>query len=298
MQIYRSALICTLMALCAVTTVSAQDKPVMTWLQLNLPPGTILVDGKPTNGTVDQRLRLLISQWPQVQHEFVEVNTARLWQTLAQADSRACTNGALITPERERQFYNSATHVAFALGVVGKAAALQKMSKNRQGEVLPAALFDRNDLTGLIQPARSYSPLLDALLVGRSPGSKITQIGSTGGGANLLRMIATDRADYTLESEPTMLYLLATDPALNGMPLQFAPLAGGEIRRAGVVCPRNAWGYATIHKIDGMIAKLASNPSFQNRTNQWTSVQTAKRMKTAVDAFYAERASPNIYSPP
>lgn len=268
----------------------AQDKATMTWWQYHLPPGTILVDDKPSNGILDVKLLQIIANWPEVNHVFMRAPPARIYSELAASNYKACYNSAIITPERENQFYMSALQLLAPMGVVAKPAILHKLAKNAQGEVLPGALFDRTDIVGVINPGRSYSALLDALLSLRKPEARITMVTASHSGENLMRMIGAGRADYTLEYGAALEYLKTTEPSVKDAGLQFAPVAGMQLIRAGIACPRNAWGYAAINKIDAIITKLAPSPEFQQQSSPWFSAGERASMKPALDAFYKARA--------
>jgi uncharacterized protein (TIGR02285 family) len=184
---------------------------------------------------------------------------------------------------------------------VAKPEVLRTMSKNAKGEILPGALFDRGDLTGIINPGRSYSAVLDTLITRRSPAAKIEEVIPWNGGANVLEMIVAGRADYTLEFEPSLTYMTATVPGLKNSRLQSAPIAGAMIYKLAIICPRNAWGYATIKKIDSIVTALARDPAFQQPDSIWISKNERIRMKTPTQEFYKERAKPtppDRYTPP
>lgn len=296
---FRYITVCaSLLAYCPVW---AQEKPTMRWWQFHLPPSTILVDEQPTNGIADQKLRIIMDQWPEVRHEFLGAKPARIWSDMATPDSRACFNSAILTPERELHFYMTATHLSPPVNVVAQSAVLRRMAKNASGEVLPGALFDRTDLSGILIPGRSYSALLDTLLSHRSPDVKLDFVNQSNGGTNILQMIVLGRADYTLEYDRTLNYLTGTEPRLKNAGLQSAPIAGGKVSQVGIACPRNAWGYATIKKLDAIVKALAGTPEFQRQNSVWISANERARMKPALDAFYKERAKPtppDRYTPP
>jgi uncharacterized protein (TIGR02285 family) len=273
----------------------------MRWLMVHYPPVTILANEQPTNGTADIRLRLITAQWPEVTHKFISALPSRALKDLAEPDANACANLSIVTPEREKRFYQAVTSLNPPVNVVAKPEVLRKISKNAKGEVLPGALFDRSDLSGIINPGRSYSAVIDTLISRRSPDAKITEVTPWNGGANVLEMIASDRADYTLEFEATLTYMTATVPSLKNSRLDSAPIAGTTLQKLAIICPRNAWGYAAIQKIDAIVTSLASNPKFQQPDSIWITKKERMRMKTPTEAFYKARAKPtppDRYTPP
>ena len=279
----------------------AQEKPVMRWLLVHFPPSTILVNDQPTNGTADEKLRLITERWPEVKHEFINAKPGRVWRELAEPDATACADLAIITPEREKQLYMAATSLHPPVAVIARPAVLRTLAKNAAGEVLPGALLDRNDLTGIVSPIRSYGAVIDSMLSGRSPKAHIETVLPWEGGRNILEMISTHRADYTLEFERTFTYLAASTPRLKDAGLQSAPIAGAKMNQVAIACPRNAWGYAAIKKIDAIITSLARDPEFQQLNSSWISAKEQAYMKRASEAFYKARAKPSApdrYTPP
>lgn len=298
-RFFRTVAFCVLWV--AFKPVVAQEKPVMRWLLVHFPPSIILVDDQPTNGTADVSLRLIMAQWPEVRHEFIVVKPARVWKELSEPDANACATLANATPEREKLYYLATTHITPPIGVVAKPEVLQTMAKNARGEVLPGALFDRSDLTGIISPGRSYGPVNDSMLSHRSPKAKIEEVTSWNGGSNILEMIVNGRADYTLEHNRALNYLMDTVPRLKNAGLESASIAGGQMNRVGIACPRNAWGYAAIKKIDAIVSGLASNPEFHQLNNKWLSAKERALLKPVLEAFYKARAKPtppDRYTPP
>ena len=140
-----TAAICLLWMHCM--PVMAQDKPVMRWLMVHFPPSIILVDDKPTLGTADVRLKLIMDRWPEVKHEFIVVKPSRVWKEMADPDGNACANLAIFTPERDRLYYMATTSLGPPVGVVARPEVLRTMAKNARGEILPGALLDRTDPT-------------------------------------------------------------------------------------------------------------------------------------------------------
>lgn len=294
-------LIAVSVCLLASSLSHAQEKPVMRWLLVHFPPSTILVNDQPSNGTADEKLRLIIAQWPEVQHVFVSAKPGRVLKDLLEPDTQACTDLAIVTPEREKQFYMTATSLHPPVSLIAKSAVLRTVSKNARREVLVGALLDRSDLRGLISPGRSYSAVMDSMISRRSPTAKIESVIPSGDGINILEMIATGRADYTLEFERTFTYMLATTPRLKDAGLESAPLAGGRMIQVAIACPRNAWGYAAIKKIDAIVSALAPNPEFQQLNNSWISARERAYMKRASEDFYRARAKPappDRFTPP
>ena len=268
----------------------AADKPVVTWMMGASPPASMPVDGKLTDGFYDVAVKLVAQEWPEVEHRVVVVNGGRALSSLS-SNMQACFASAVRTPERDRVGYFTASYLLPPLKVVAKPDKLTGMRKNAAGEVLPANLFDRDDLRGIIIPNRSYSPVVDALLALRPASSGLRTVITTDGGANLLKMLALDRADYSLAYDHTLVYNLKQNPdAFRHTQLVAAPLAGTETVLTGVYCPRSDWGREAVMRIDAILAKVSQTPQYRNALHRWLSPDAVARHKLAEAAFYAQRA--------
>ena len=282
----------TLALLCSAAPTQAADRPTMTWLLLDLPPTSIIVDGKLTEGISDSTLKLIVQEWPEVDHKMVVVNGARGMAYLAEGFP-ACFVGIIITPEREKLAYFSQTHQAAPLQLIARADVAAKLAKNSKGEVLPATLFDRADLRGIVVPQRSYSPVLDALLSLRSPQSGIRNALAADSGANILKMLNLGRGDYTLEYDFVLAYQQKKNPELLQPPgLKSVPIAGTASPRVGIGCPHTEWGREAVMKIDAIMVKIAKHPDYLNSQNKWLTPDALKAFKKAQDEFFRVRAKP------
>jgi uncharacterized protein (TIGR02285 family) len=272
----------------------ADEAPIMNWMILDLPPASMPVSGLPTDGVSDVALKLIAKEWPEVDHRYVVVTTARAMETLKHGE-QSCFGSALYTPERENVAYFSLTHVAPPLQVVVHKALASTLETDATGKILPATLFDRKDLRGIVMYQRSYPPVLDALLNIRltaieSRQSNITYASSADGGLNFLKMIMMRRADYTLEHNFVLGYQMkkhSTDFVAD--PLRSMEVAGTEPIYVGIACPHTDWGRRAILKIDAILAKIAMNPEYQDSMNRWLTPEVRKRYKLLQTKFFNNR---------
>lgn len=264
----------------------------MTWLIQDLPPVSMPVNGQPTAGTTDVLLKLIAREWPEANHQYVVSNTSRALAMLTEGQE-ACFSGAVITPERERFAYFAPTHFGIPLQLVTRSDLIAKLPKNEAGEVLPANLFDSASLRGLIVRNRSYSPVLDALLNLRSDKSAIGYAVLADGGANVFKMIALGRADYTLEYDFALAYQQEKNADFfASRKLQAVPIAGTHPFVSGIACPRTEWGRQAILRIDAIVAKLAAMPEYRTAADRWLTPSTIKRYRTARQNFFQQRTLP------
>ncbi len=280
----------------------AQDKPTVTWMVADQPPASMPINGRPTNGVLDVLWKLIVQRSPEVQHQYVVAPTARALTGLAEG-REACVMGLVLTAERERIAYFSETHFGPPLQLITRSEVIRRLPRNAAGEVLPGTLFDRQDLHGLLVRNRSYSPHLDALLNQRGNNSAVAYVNNAEGGANVFKMIALKRADYTLDYDFTLAYQLQRESAFfqnKRQTLVAVPVAGSLSFASGIACPRTPWGRQAILKIDSIVAGLATNKEYQESGNRWLTPQTVQRYRKDWEAFFRNRerlTDPQRYAP-
>ncbi|HEY1089633.1 MAG TPA: TIGR02285 family protein [Burkholderiaceae bacterium] len=280
--------------LCAACQVSlAASKPEMTWLMLNLPPGSMPVDGQPSDGISDIPIKLLMAALPDFAHRVVVTNTARAMMLLAEG-SPACFATAAVTPDRERLAYFTLTYLIPPLHLIARADAVHKLPLNSRGEVRLADLIDRTDLRGIVIPQRSYSPTVDALLAKRRAQSNVRDVLADNSGANILKMLALNRGDYTIEYDFVLSYQLQRNRELSEgeESLKSLPIADSKPFNVGIACPHTEWGRTVITKLDALLAQLSTRPEYRNAVNRWLTPAAIKRHQKAQAEFFARRARP------
>ena len=270
----------------------AADKPVMTWMVPDLPPAFLLVNGRLTDGSGDLMLKMVIHEWPEVEHRVVITPISRALALLEQGDP-ACFPAAIINPERERMAYFAPSRILPPVQVVARADVVSRLPLNEQGEVLPVSLFDRSDLRGLVVLKRSYAPLLDAMLSQRSSTSGLRDTVAADSGSNILQMLNLGRADYTLEFDWALAYHRVRHPEFaSGVGLKALPIAGTAPFVGGIACPRTEWGRMAIRKIDSILVKVTKMQRYRAAMNRWMTPEAVKRYQAEQAAFYLQRERP------
>ena len=272
----------------------------ITWMLWDSAPGAIFSDGKPTAGYIFSITKLLTDAWPEAQHRLVRTTIENAWSNLDRG-LEACYASALITPERERNYYMTQTLVIPSLAIIARPEAVSKLPKNAKGEVLAAELFDSQDLRGIIAPNRSYTALLDALLKSRAEGANISYAKQLSGTSNILQMLASNRGDYTIEYATAALYQGARTPEVAQSNLQALPIAGLEPVPAGIACPRTEWGRAVIVKADALLSKLVTRPEYFEGYKRWLTNAEQKYLAPYISTFIKQRSQPSPagkYGPP
>ncbi len=285
-----SHLACMLVGwLLAATAATAAGKPVLTWMVLDLPPGSMPVNGQLTDGINDRMLKMVIAELPGYEHRIVVANTARAMADLAEG-KQACFGSAAYSADRERVAYFTLAYLIPPLHIVARADTTPRLPMNARGEVLAPELFARSDLQGLVVPQRAYSQLLDDMLKQRPADSGVRQVLANDGGANILKMLKLRRGDYTVEYDFVANYLIARTADLAGTPFSMLPIAGAEPLPVGIACPHTEWGRQIIEQVDAALVRLAVRPAFREALLRWLPADSARRYQPAIEAFLERRA--------
>jgi uncharacterized protein (TIGR02285 family) len=281
----------------AVVAAHAQQLPVMTWILVDFPPAAMPVDGKPGQGVTDAIVRFVIKNWPEAEHRFTVVNANRAWAMLANGQE-ACYPTAIHTPERDKIALFADVNVLPPPQLVVRKDAAGRLPLNANGEVKLAELLAQGDMAGLLVEKRSYGPRLDALIAQRPAGSSAKLMVSSDFGARILKMVAFNRADYTLEHDLTLAYLQKTDAANYGNLLGYPIEGNSETLVAGFACPRTAWGRQAVTRIDQIISRNIDARELREPLERWMTPETLKRFTPTINAYVAQRKhqiAPTVY---
>ena len=257
----------------------------MAWWLTDFPPYSNPVDGEPGTGAVDLVLRGVVAAWPELTlHEFRVANTSRIWTSI-DAGAEACYTSALRTPQRARQAYLSDVFMLPPIQLIVRKDRLDKIPMNANGEVQFGALIGKQGINGALVAGRAYGTELDAALASKAHGANINFTGATVLGANIFRMIAAGRVDYTLDYDFILAYQMQDSAALNALvtlPIDIAntPLVGS------FACPRTPWGKKMIGRIDAIVSRLAQDPRYRDQFERWLTPATKARYAARFDEFY------------
>ncbi|WP_255462412.1 TIGR02285 family protein [Rugamonas apoptosis] len=261
----------------------------MSWWLTDFPPYSIPENGEPGSGAVDLVLHGVMAAWPEkITHQFRIANTSRIWTSI-DAGTEACYTSALHTPQRARQAYLSDVFILPPIQLIVRKDRLEQVPMNANGEVQFAALISRRDINGVLVSGRAYGTELDAALAGTPHGENLTFSGSKVLGANLFKMIAAGRADYTLDYDFILAYQMKDAAALDvltTLPIDVAntPLVGS------FACPRTLWGQKMIERIDHIVSQLAQNARYRDQFERWLLPGTKARYAAKFDQFYKSRS--------
>lgn len=284
-----SLLACVMAAALLPQAAAAQDK--MSWLMPDIPPASIPVDGKPTDGIADRIVGYITERWPERQHRHVYANAKRTWLLLEQGEP-VCFAAALYTPERQRIAHFSITSLVPPSQLIVDQAAIARLPLNVQGEVDLARLLAERQLRGVVIDRRSYGPVLDKMLAARPADAKLTKSSVGDYGRNVLKLVAHGRADYSIDYDYALKHAQSTQQGLER--LRTVPIAGNsKAMLAGVACPRNAWGLATVRRIDRIIGTAQGAEAMMAAQNAWHTAATRLRFAPQLQEFQRQRAHPH-----
>lgn len=277
-----------LLAALLVPGVQARDK--MTWLMPDIPPASMPVDGKPTNGIADLIVLYISAHWPEVDHQFIYANPKRTWLMIERGE-RACVVAALRNAERDRLAYFVDTNLVPPLQLVVQESALQRLPLNAHGEADLQKVLADPTLRGMVVERRSYGAAVDELLARRPPGSRLETTSVGDYGRNVLKLLTHGRVDYTLDYDYALQYASRLAPEVGR--LQTVPIAqNNKPMLGGIACPRNAWGMATAKRIDQIVGTPEGAAAMIKAQNSWHTRASQQRYAAQISEFQRQRAKP------
>lgn len=232
----------------------------------------------------------LKSHWPDaaIRHVVLRSNAKRAWQMVSSGEP-VCVLSAIHTPEREKTAYFSDTLMGPPQQLLVRRDRLTALPRNANGEVdLPRLLAD-GSLRGAVVEARSYGTVIDAALEKAGKNANVARYATSDYGSRLLTMLTLDRADYTIGYEVSL-----TDDVAGALVSETIAGASTPVI-GGVACPRNAWGLATIRKVDQILGTPSGAALLRKEAESWLSTaEMRKRYGPRLDEFYRQRAKPSV----
>ena len=232
----------------------------------------------------------LKSHWPDAttRHAVLRSNAKRAWQMLSSGEP-VCVLSAIHTLEREKTAYFSDALMGPPQQLLVRRDKLDALPRNANGEVdLPSLLTD-GSLRGAVVEARSYGTVVDAALEKAGKNANVARYATSDYGSRLLTMLTLDRADYTIGYEVSLTEDVASALIAEPIAGASAPVLGG------IACPRNAWGLATIRKVDRILGTPSGAALLRKEAESWLSTaEMRKRYGPKLDEFYRQRAKPSV----
>jgi len=276
--------------LAALLVPGAQAGDKMSWLMPDVPPASMPVDGKPTNGIADQIVLYISAHWPEAEHHFIYANPKRTWLMIERGE-QACVVAALRNAERDKLSYFVNTNLVPPLQLVVQEATLPRLPLNAHGEADLQKLLSDPVLRGIIVERRSYGAAVDALLAKRPADSRLETTAVGDYGRNVLKLVVHGRADYTLDYDYALQYASKSEPDIGR--LQTVPIAqNNKPMLGGIACPRNAWGKAAVKRIDQIVGTPEGAAAMIKAQNSWHTPASLQRYAAQIAEFQRQRAKP------
>jgi len=274
----------------ALLAPGAEARDTMTWLMPDIPPASMPVDGKPTTGIADQIVLYISAHWPEAEHRFIYANPKRTW-LMVERGERACVVAALRNAERDKLAYFVNTNLVPPLQLVAQESTLPRLPLNGHGEVDMEKLLADPALRGIIVERRSYGATVDALLAKRPANSRLETTSVGDYGRNVLKLVSHGRADYTLDYDYALQYASRSEPEIGA--LKTVPISqNNKPMLGGIACPRNAWGMATVKRIDQIVGTPEGAAAMIKAQNSWHTQASQQRYAAQISEFQRQRAKP------
>jgi uncharacterized protein (TIGR02285 family) len=276
--------------LAALLASGAQARDKMSWLMPDVPPASMPVDGKPTTGIADQIVLYISAHWPDAEHRFIYANPKRTWLMIERGE-QACVVAALRNAERDKLAYFVNTNLVPPLQLVAQESTLPRLPLNAHGEADLQKLLADPVLRGIVVERRSYGATVDDLLARRPANSRLETTSVGDYGRNVLKLVVRGRADYTLDYDYALQYASKSEPEVGA--LKTVPIAqNNKPMLGGIACPRNAWGMATVKRIDQIVGTPEGAAAMIRAQNSWHTPASQQRYAAQISEFQRQRAKP------
>ncbi len=276
--------------LAALLASGAQARDKMSWLMPDVPPASMPVDGKPTTGIADQIVLYISAHWPDAEHRFIYANPKRTWLMIERGE-QACVVAALRNAERDKLAYFVNTNLVPPLQLVAQESTLPRLPLNAHGEADLQKLLADPVLRGIVVERRSYGAAVDDLLARRPASSRLETTSVGDYGRNVLKLVVRGRADYTLDYDYALQYASKAEPEIGA--LKTVPIAqNNKPMLGGIACPRNAWGMATVKRIDQIVGTPEGAAAMIKAQNSWHTPASQQRYAAQISEFQRQRAKP------
>ncbi len=271
---------------------AAPARERMSWLMPDVPPASMPQDGKPTTGIADQIVLYITAHWPDAEHHFIYANPKRTW-LMVERGEQACVVAALRNAEREKLAWFVDTNLVPPLQLVVQQATVPRLPLNAHGEADLQKVLADPALRGIVVERRSYGAAIDRLLAARPAGSRLETTSVGDYGRNVLKMVSHGRADYTLDYDYALQYASRSEPEIGR--LHTVPIAqNNKPMLGGIACPRNAWGLATVRRIDRIVGTREGAAAMIKAQNSWHTPASQQRYAPQINEFQRQRSRPML----
>lgn len=242
-----------------LTSVYAQDK--LTWMVLNWPPWMIINDADQEKGRFNHILSVAKKSLSEYEHITEEMNWARFWHEVE--DGRdICYIFGVKTRKRQDLVYYSLPHTFLLPNeIIIKKTDLKKFG-NPESISIVTLLKDKR-IKGYAEKKRSFTEDIDNILKKIEVGSNLERIAEHT--ESIIRMIITDRIDYTIEYPIVASYyekknkyfgVLTSIPITEMKPFTYVYMN----------CTKNEWGKKVIERWNEELQKIKPTDDYRRIT--------------------------------
>lgn len=278
----------------AANPVLCDEKPVLTWAAIELPPITMFRVNSPDSladlgeGSTDIATRAITAHLPGYQHKIVSASVNRIISDMA-AGKPLCLAAALRAPETEKVAYFTSRGITPPNHLVVRRKDVERITQGARSVSL-AKLLLRQDIFGMIGAKRPLGPGIDELTV--KPQKQLKQVPYTHFTtlySSLMRSIDTGQTDYTIELPYVVEYYNRQAIFFNelvAIPLEEA----AEPETVYVACTRSPWGARMIVEMDTAIrAAIREDRGIRNALLHWLPTNLQGEYTSRLDVYFKNR---------
>lgn len=270
--------------------------PQILWAVPDWPP-FFITDKKQPEGVGNQMLKLLKGRLSEYHHEDLDINIPKLLDLWKQG-RKICGSDILFNKDRLQHAYLTPLWIYPPLHVIVKEENLEAFSGGKKS-IDVFKLIKNSHYKGVLLRARSYGPPVDEIideltskeLTSKNLTSKefVTLISPVGNWQDYLHMIASGRADYTIDYAKVAKTYNQTHP--DRKRLAALSITGYEKPFiVNIACTKNPWGKIAIKEMDHQIQLLAKDPAYRELLEKVFANEQISAQQKDIDQFILKRS--------
>lgn len=234
-------------------------KETLTWQVVHWPPFQMLEGVDKGHGRFDALLALYQANLPQYEHKTIQMNWARFWNEIRDG-KEICSIFAIRTDERSSYTaFSKPLSMGLPLKIIMRESSIDALGKPDAISIVN--LLEDKKFKGIFISKRSYYSTIDTILEQHSSLSTFKTLAIPD--ENVIRMILSGRADYTLEYSYLANYLASKlqteyDAKIGSIAVK-ENLPYGQ---SCLACPKNGWGKKVVKDFDFMLERIKLQPEY------------------------------------
>ena len=261
-------LLCSMIVSGSLSAAEPAVKEPLTWAVVHWPPIMILEGKDKGLGRYDIYLKLFQKHMPMYEHSNREMNWKRIWSGIKKGH-KICNLLAFKSAERELTTeFSIPSFITLPNRIILKKSRLESLGSPESISIVE--LMHNPALSGVLQSARSYSPILDQLLDKHEQDSNISR--SLVDAEHLIKMLLRrlGRFDYLIEYPYIANYLTKKQQSQPQVELRSVRIEEMETFSVSyLACPKNSWGKQVIADFNRTVTKLKHTSKYQSIMETW-----------------------------